>query len=238
MTAIQAFSGIGVSLPTPMTYTTTYDAMGRPASLTDSFSQTWANSVQYDVAGRMTSLQYPGSAGSVTEAMSYNANGQLMSKSWSGGGLSGGLSYSYSATQNNGQITQMVDTISGETITYAYDALKRLVLASSTPNAGSTPTAWTQTYQYDGFGNLGPTGADPATNRLIGPGYDNNGNMLGGGSYQYDGRNRFVNTSWPYGDAYFYDPQNRRVYQSGAGPSGNWEQITLYGGVRGTAGDL
>jgi hypothetical protein len=77
---------------------------GRPASLTDSFSQTWANSVQYDVAGRMTSMQYPGSVGSVTEAMSYNANGQLTSKSWSGGGLSGGLSYSYSATQNNGQI--------------------------------------------------------------------------------------------------------------------------------------
>ena len=66
----------------------------------------------------------------------------------------GGIQYNYSATQNNGQITQAVDALSGETIAYQYDALKRLTSASSAPINGSTPTAWTQTYQYDGFGNL------------------------------------------------------------------------------------
>ena len=102
--------------------------------------------------------------------MSYNVNGQLASLTWgnagsgvngsytwaypSVGGLAGGVQYSYSPTQNNGQITQAVDTLSSETISYQYDSLKRLTSASSSPISGSTPTAWTQTYQYDGFGNL------------------------------------------------------------------------------------
>jgi YD repeat-containing protein len=229
----------GVNLPSPVTLTTTYDSMGRLASLKDSFGQTWVNSTSYDVANRMTSMAYPGgTAYGVTETMSYNVNGQLASRNWSVAtspytSSTTGLAYSYSATQNNGQITQMVDTMSGETVTYAYDALKRLMSASSTPISGSSPTAWTQSYQYDGFGNLtgktlnGTTtaiGIDPATNRQSGPGYDNNGNMLAGGSYSYDGRNRFVSTSYPYGESYFYDSQNRRVYQNHGGGPG---QITL-----------
>ena len=64
------------------------------------------------------------------------------------------IQYNYSATQNNGQITQAVDSLSGETITYAYDSLKRLTSASSAPISGSSPAAYTQTFQYDGFGNL------------------------------------------------------------------------------------
>jgi YD repeat-containing protein len=43
------------------------------------------------------------------------------------------------------QITQAVDTISGETIGYQYDALKRLISASSSGG-------WAQAYQYDGSG--------------------------------------------------------------------------------------
>ena len=48
----------------------------------------------------------------------------------------------------------MEDQLSGETIVYTYDSLKRLTQASSTPTSGSSSTAWTQAYQYDGFGNL------------------------------------------------------------------------------------
>jgi hypothetical protein len=78
-------------------------------------------------------------------------NGQLSSLNWAGGsvGINGSLQYSYSATQNNGQISQMADSVSGETIVYQYDLLRRLTSASSTPNVGLTPTAWTQTFQYD-----------------------------------------------------------------------------------------
>jgi YD repeat-containing protein len=51
-------------------------------------------------------------------------------------------------------VVQAVDGVSGETISYQYDVLKRLTQASSTPTSGSTPAAWTQGYTYDGFGNL------------------------------------------------------------------------------------
>ncbi len=43
----------------------------------------------------------------------------------------GPLQYNYSGTQNNGQIAQMKDYLSGETVTYGYDALKRLTSAGS-----------------------------------------------------------------------------------------------------------
>ena len=59
-----------------------------------------------------------------TETRTYNVNGQMTQVGWapvttSPGGLSwagGSISYNYSSTQNNGQITQAVDSLSGETI--------------------------------------------------------------------------------------------------------------------------
>jgi YD repeat-containing protein len=39
------------------------------------------------------------------------------------------MTYNYSPNKNNGQITASVDGITNETITYTYDALKRLVEA-------------------------------------------------------------------------------------------------------------
>ena len=57
------------------------------------------------------------------------------------------MTYNYSATKNNGQITSSVDGISAETITYAYDALKRLSGASSS-------ASWSEGYTFDGYGNL------------------------------------------------------------------------------------
>jgi YD repeat-containing protein len=57
------------------------------------------------------------------------------------------MSYNYPSTGNNGQIQSAVDGRSGETVSYTYDALKRLTAASSTGG-------WNQSYAYDGFGNL------------------------------------------------------------------------------------
>jgi hypothetical protein len=69
----------------------------------------------------MTSVQYPNPWMAATpETMTYNVNGQMTSRNWRASSPSGytttGLSYSYSATQNNGQITHMTDTLSGETV--------------------------------------------------------------------------------------------------------------------------
>ena len=134
--------------------------------------------------------------------MAYNDNGQLTTKSFGTPALydchhitpaqTKSIQYSYgttSGTQNTGQITQAVDSISGETISYAYDSLKRLVTATSVATGTST-ALWSQGFTYDGFGNLtgkaragvaNPIpGVDATSNRLTGMGYDSNGNMLSG----------------------------------------------------------
>lgn len=73
---------------------------------------------------------------------------------------------------------------SGETVTYAYDSLKRLARATSSVNPG-----WGQSYGYDGFENLttqtvtkgtAPSlsvSYNPATNRQTGECADANGNL-------------------------------------------------------------
>ena len=228
------------------------DGMSRPVAVTatrppapsgaGAWSRVWARNAQYDSGGRLASyetLQYvwPGNYapydGYTTRTMGYNVNGQLASEGWSGtsGGVTGSVSYSYGGGANNGQISQVVDSVSGETISYAYDALKRLVSAVS--------GGWTQTYQYDGFGNLTgrvlngvPTSiaADAGTNRLVGAGYDAAGNMVSGmgASFAYDGGNRLVSAAAVSGGAeyYGYAPDNKRIYT--VKPDGS-EEWTLFG---------
>ena len=230
------------------TFTSTFDGMGRPVTLTGSESPsplTWVQNVQYDFAGPTSSLQYlvsPTSSGYTTEAKGFNANGQLTSIGWTGSGspVTGTLQYGYSATQNNGQIAQVVDSISGETIVYQYDSLKRLTSAASVPNTGSPVAAWTQTFQYDGFGNQtaqvlnGTTTAIPvnaATNQLSSASYDSNGNMTSGvgATFTFDVGNRVLSAAEVSGgvEYYGYAPDNKRIYKkltSGA------EEYTFYGG--------
>jgi hypothetical protein len=105
-----------------------------------------------------------------------------------------------------------------------YDSLNRLSSA-----AGS---GWGQTFSYDGFGNLTnrvPSGtapsspatpADPATNRLSGYTYDNNGNAyLSGGQY-YDVENRLIETN-NFGTRYGYDSRNKRIWEGTYTYNGN-----------------
>jgi RHS repeat-associated protein len=231
----------GGNLPT---LTMAYDTMGRPSSLTDSNNTHWVSNVQYDFAGRGTGLTYltgngSGLTSSVSETRTYNAaTGQLASLNWSGAGISGGIQYEYSPTQNNGQITQATDTVSGETIAYQYDVLKRLISAASTPINGTTPTPWTQTFQYDGFGNLtakvlngtmNSIAVNTATNQLTNAIYDGNGNMTSGAgaTITYDEANRMITAQEVSGGmAYYgYDAGNKMVYRNtSSGP-----QIIFYG---------
>ena len=241
------------------------DGMQRPVTATGSSmtvngwnwtAKVFARNAQYDIAGRLASYEtlqfiYPGGGPQydkyTVRTMGYNVNGQLASEGWSaasgdpyGGGLTGTVTYSYGAGANNGQISQAVDSVSGETVSYAYDALKRLVSASSNPTVGSVPAGWTQTYQYDGFGTL--TGrvlngvstaiaADAATNRLVNAGYDAAGNMVSGmgGSFAYDGGNRLVSATAVSGgtEYYGYAPDGKRIYTVRADGTEEW---TLFGG--------
>ncbi|MBZ5610117.1 MAG: RHS repeat-associated core domain-containing protein [Acidobacteriia bacterium] len=157
------------------------------------------------------------------------------------GGTGINVTYNYPTGSNNGKVSSVSDALSGETVTYQYDSLNRLISA-----AGS---GWTQTQSYDGFGNLTgrvgtgtaqstsmSTPADATTNRLSGYSYDANGNQLSTGNV-FDAENRlaFANISGGMVE-YFYDAQNKRIWQGSCTQGGNCQQgvvstdtVTLFG---------
>jgi uncharacterized protein RhaS with RHS repeats len=150
-----------------------FDGMGRLATMTETDANgvvlgTLVSGVNYNAAGQMTEMFTPGE----TETRAYNALGQLTRQS---GYFGKNVEYRYSATQNDGRITQRVDAISGEEVNYLYDSLGRLSSAVTTTNAAPQ---WGLSFAYDGFGNklqqavtkgTGPSHTytvDPVTNRL------------------------------------------------------------------------
>jgi len=91
------------------------------------------------------------------------------------------LTYNYPTNgTNNGKISSMYNAISGETVTYTYDSLNRLLTANG--------SGWGQQYGFDSFGNLlsktvtagsGPSlsqAVNPTNNQIVGGSYDANGN--------------------------------------------------------------
>ena len=181
-----------------------------------------------------------------TETRSYNVSQQLtqiLTTNYQGA-TSFDMQYVYSATQNNGQISQAIDAVSGETVDYAYDSLNRLITAAT------TGPQWGLSFGYDGFGNrlnqtvtkgTGPASSlsvNASTNRISSSGYvyDSNGNMTtmpyGAGSmtltYDIDNRlSRAVNSNGT--EYYGYSPDNRRVSQKL--PSGT-QLVHFYGSER------
>ena len=117
----------------------------------------------------------------------------------------------------------MYDPMSGETVTYTYDSLNRLLTANGT-------SGWGQQYGFDGFGNLlsktvtsgsGPSlsqAVNTANNQIVGQSYDNNGNQTStttGGStlnLAYDAENRLSLVYRSPVLEYGYDAQNHRIW--------------------------
>ena len=163
----------------------------------------------------------------------YNSLFQLTSLVVTGSG-SVNRTYNYPTNgTNNGQISSEIR--SGETITYQYDSLKRLISASSS-------SSWTDTYGYDAFGNLvsmTPSGGapqlslgvNPADNQIQGQTYDANGNELSapqGGTLTYDSENRLLTGP---GVQYAYDSANKRIWAGTLNGSGNLtaQEVFVYG---------
>src|SRR5579862_1767743 len=150
--------------------------------------------------------------------------------------------YTYSATQNNGQITQAQEQVSGETLTYTYDSLKRVLQASDSWPAGGS---WSQGYTYDGFGNLTDkivlsgsaqplhVTVNPANNQITGYTYDANGNLTAIPSSMtatYDIENRMVSGTDSSGTVtYVYGPDNERVYYT----NGTTVFMSMFYGAKG-----
>jgi RHS repeat-associated protein len=193
----------------------------------------YINKIQYGPANGLQQMTYFGS----TETRQYNNRLQMTHLT-----MPGQLNISYNfAAQNNGQISSQTDNLSGEQITYQYDALKRLYSASA--------SAWSQTFTYDGFSNLtdkagtggAPTNHSPvnaATNQLTGYSYDANGNMTTTG-YGWDPENRMSYATWG-GTQYAYDSANKRIWTGNytcpggfCGPGYGWqfqsETVFFYG---------
>jgi RHS repeat-associated protein len=134
------------------------------------------------------------------------------------------VSYNYSPAANNGRITGSVDAVTGENVSYTYDALNRLTGVSASG-------MWSEGYTYDGFGNLtqkAGTGGTPnaapsmtasfnGNNHQVGVNYDLNGNPTGDSTTNnsWDVENRLVgrtSKTAPYGGVWFgYDPSGKRI---------------------------
>ena len=125
-----------------------FDAMGRTSGMTGPPWNLTIATAAYGPAGQLTSLN--------GDTRTYNTLGQLTRIN--GGGID--LEYVYTAGQNNGRITQQIDHVSGEQVTYQYDQLNRLSHAETLDNS------WGLSYGYDGFGNLT---AKTVTNRPLPP---------------------------------------------------------------------
>jgi RHS repeat-associated protein len=128
-----------------------------------------------------------------------------------------GLTYNYGTTTNNGNVLSISYSGGGLSYTQAfgYDALNRLTTSQET-NGG---TSWSQTNGYDRYGNrwvdLGGGSQSlyftASSNRITGSSYDSAGNLLNDGlhAYTFNGDNmiRTVDAQ----SAHVYDGEGRRV---------------------------
>jgi len=222
-----------------------YDSIGRMNGMTENpgwGGQQSMASATLGPAGQLTALSYflYSNYMGINEAISYNNLLQptrMTAKDQNSGQTYMDVLYNFSSTQNNGRIVSSTDNVTGENVSYTYDALNRLSAAS----AGSM---WGESYTYDGFGNLtsksvtqSPAPAMSATyyanNQQMGVSYDGNGNQTWDSGYvtQYtwNVENRLATTqgsgttTW-----YSYDDRGRRVMKDanstpGTYSSGNWE---------------
>ena len=222
------------SLATPGSgpvYAYQFDNMGRLNGMTE--NGTSMATAAYTAAGQIFQLKYD----NLTETRTYNSLLQLarLTTQQFNNFFTTVMDMQYTyPTANNGRIAQSTDYVAGETVNYTYDALNRL------STAGSTNGSWSQSYLYDGFGNLtGMNGAvaypvDPTSNRLIIPqgNYDANGlPSTQTTTNVWDVENRLVqqgtlgtNTLWGY------DPNGKRVQQTSlpAQNSANVYEPTIY----------
>ena len=101
----------------------------------------------YNAAGQLTALTRlqsvsgcsPAVPLSFNQGWTYNNLNQLTEIDKAGSSF---VSYNFSATANNGQITSMHDARTGNTATYTYDLLKRMTNASATGGTALEPGVW------------------------------------------------------------------------------------------------
>jgi RHS repeat-associated protein len=122
------------------------------------------------------------------------------------------MQYVYPAGQNNGRVSQTIDGVTGETVSYTYDGLNRLSTAQT------ADSSWGQAYTYDGWGNLsGKTvtkGTAPTYSATPDP--TRNGGAdptVADGWYATDVEGRNIGLLWQFGaPTYTYDQAGKMVF--------------------------
>ena len=225
MTYPTTTTGYVLGVPNNVTgasYNYSYDTMYRLSGMTDSGSNTIVSNVSYDAANRLLTMNYPGA----NETRSYNVLGQLTNIH---AGSSENVTYNYPTNgTNNGKVSSI--SYSGETVTYTYDTLNRMITANG--------SGWGEIYGYDGFGNLlskSQTGGAPTlsqavnagNNQIVGQTYDANGNAYVANA-TYDVENRiYALVGGPPYTVYSYDAQGKRIFLS-SGAVDSYNNPTSY----------
>lgn len=234
-----------VTYPSGHQVTPAYDAIGRMASITGNLggiNTTYASGFTYSVAEQVAQFQYGngiyGSFGFSPDRL------QLTCLDYSKTNRNGtcthddttifGLDYGYSQNSgNNGQVTTITDRAdNGRSVSYTYDALARLVAATTVGSANYSQ--WGLSWAYDPYGNrtdqtvtagTAPSNSvnvSPSTNWITSPGYgyDANGNITNDGqnTLVYDAENRVTGSSGTLGSgSYGYDGNGLRVEKTSSG---------------------
>jgi RHS repeat-associated protein len=204
-----------------------YGNDARPVSVVDSTNSiNYAQSATYAPPRGLASVVYGKSSSfnGITTSNSYNNRlfPTVLSASWSNGtALS--LSYTYFANGNVNVETNGRDN--GRSVTYTYDALKRVSTASSQ----ATSDCWGQSFGYDRYANLTTINVTQCTapmlslsvntnNQITNAGftYDADGDLTGDGAYTYIW-NAEQHLSYSDGVGYTYDGDLRRVEKSSSG---------------------
>ncbi|MET0625293.1 MAG: VWA domain-containing protein [Pyrinomonadaceae bacterium] len=173
-----------------------YDALGRMESVTDNRPGAGTTSYTYDAVGNLTSVTLPNG---VRSDYDYNSINRLTTlTSARGGGVLASYAYAHTPTGQRLSVTEHT----GRSVTYAYDAINRLV-GETVAGAPDPAQNGEVGYTLDAVGNRTarsstlagvPAAANTfdANDRAVGDTYDANGNTLaaGGRTFAYDFEDR------------------------------------------------
>ncbi len=171
------------------------DSIGRTQTVSASTGTNPVSNTLYNTAGQVTEVDL----GSLDkDTFQYDSNtGRMTEYKFAVGTSStvkGDLTWNANGTLRTLAITDGFNSADSQTCTYGYDDVARL-------SSASCGTAWSQTFNFDPFGNISKSGsssfvagyvlADGTTNNRIQslPGattaYDSNGNLTSDGTHSY-----------------------------------------------------